>query len=143
MQVRRQLEAERGGAAGSQEIAGRMQLPGRKVRIIKRAVRAFSAPTQSASDEAGGSLSDTLPDKRVETPEVGIFSRSESETIQKMLDALDERESTILRLRYGLTDEEPMTLKNIGERIGLTRDRVRPLEGAAVRQLERTLPGPL
>lgn len=138
-QVCRQLEEELGRAAGIQEIAERMQLPERKVRIIKRAVRAFSAPTQSASDDAGGSLSDTLPDNRVATPEAAIFSRAESETIQKMLDALDERESTILRLRYGLTDEEPMTLKNIGKRIGLTRERVRQLEGEALRKLERIL----
>ncbi len=138
-QVHRELQEELGRAPSLQEISERMQLPERKVRIIKRAVRAFSAPTQSSSADGGSTLSDMLPDDRSPTPEEVIFSQAESETIQRLLDALDERESTILRLRYGLTDEEPMTLKEIGARIGLTRERVRQLEGEALRKLERIL----
>ena len=137
-QVHRELLEELGRAPGIQEIAERMQLPERKVRIIKRAVRAFSAPTQSSASE-GGTLSDMLPDEKAATPEEAIFNQAESEMIQKLLDALDEREANILRLRYGLTDEEPMTLKEIGARIGLTRERVRQLEGEALRKLERIL----
>lgn len=138
-QVHRALQEELGRAPAIQEIAERMQLPERKVRIIKRAVRAFSAPTQSSQSEGGGTLSDMLPDEKVPTPEEAIFSQAESEMIQKLLDALDDREATILRLRYGLTDEEPLTLKEIGARIGLTRERVRQLEGEALRKLEKIL----
>ncbi len=138
-QVHRELYEELGRAPSLQEVSERMQLPERKVRIIKRAVRAFSAPTQSSSSDGGSTLSDMLPDDRSPSPEAAIFSQAESETIQRLLDALDERESTILRLRYGLTDEEPMTLKEIGARIGLTRERVRQLEGEALRKLERIL----
>ncbi len=138
-QVHGKLQEELGRTPGLQEIAERMQLPERKVRIIKRAVRAFSAPTQSASAEGGLSLSDMLPDERSPSPSEAVFNQAESEMIQKLLDALDERESTILKLRYGLTDEEPMTLKEIGARIGLTRERVRQLEGEALRKLEKIL----
>ena len=138
-EVHGKLRQELGRAPGVQEIAKRMDIPERKVNIIKRAVRAFSAPTQSASDEGGLGLSEMLADHKAPTPEEAVFNQAESEMIQKLLDALDDREATILRLRYGLTEEEPMTLKDIGARIGLTRERVRQLEGEALAKLEKTL----
>ncbi len=138
-QVHSKLLDELGRAPSIPEIAERMELPERKVRIIKRAVKAFSAPTQSSTVENGVSLSDMLPDDRAPTPEQAVFSAAETEMIAKLLDALDEREATILRLRYGLTDEEPLTLKEIGARIGLTRERVRQLESEALKKLEKIL----
>jgi len=138
-EVHSKLHEELGRAPGIQEIAKRMKLPERKVKIIKRAVRAFNAPTQSASDDSGLALSEVLADNKGPTPEEAVFNQAESEMIQKLLDALDERESTILRLRYGLTEEEPMTFKEIGARVGLTRERVRQLESEALSKLEKTL----
>lgn len=138
-QVHTKLSEELGRSPSVQEIAQRMDVPERKVRIIKRAVKAFNAPTQSATNDGGVMLSDMLPDHKSPAPEDAIFSQAESEMIQRLLDALDEREATILRLRYGLTEEEPLTLKDIGARIGLTRERVRQLEGLALRKLEKVL----
>jgi RNA polymerase primary sigma factor len=111
----------------------RIQLPERKVRIIKRAVRAFSAPTQSATNDAGLLFSDLLPDQKSLAPDEAVFNEAESQMLGRLVDALDPREATILRLRYGLDEEEPMTLKDIGARIGLTRG-VRQLEAEALRK---------
>jgi RNA polymerase primary sigma factor len=52
---------------------------------------------------------------------------------------MDEREATVLRLRFGLDDEEPMTLKKIGERLGLTRERIRQIEKDALSKLREQL----
>jgi len=138
-QVHTQLSEELGRAPSLQEIAERMSLPERKVRIIKRAVRAFSAPTQSEGTDSGLLLSDVLADEKTLPPDQTVFNEAESQMIQKVLAELDDREGTILRLRYGLDETEPMTLKAIGAKIGLTRERVRQIENEALRKLQKVL----
>lgn len=138
-QVHGQLQEVLGRSPSTAEIAERMQMPEEKVRMIKRAVRAFNAPTQTGGGESGLGLSEILEDEKAPTPEQAVFSAAETELIQKLVGQLDDREATILKLRYGLDDEEPMTLKNIGARIGLTRERVRQIEIEALKKLEGAL----
>ena len=69
---------------------------------------------------------------------VGV-SESESELIQGLLGEIDEREASILRMRFGLDDGEAMTLKEIGATIGLTRERVRQIETEALRKLNELI----
>lgn len=138
-QTHSELSEELGRSPTIQEVAERMKLPERKVRIIKRAVRAFSAPSQSSTVEGGMMLAEMLPDEKALTPDEAMFNEDESELISRLIDQLDDREATILRLRYGLDDNEPMTLKDIGARIGITRERVRQLEAEALGKLNKAL----
>lgn len=138
-QAHSKLQDELGRAPSIEEIAERMCLPERKVRIIKRAVRAFAAPTQSSPEGTGQALSEILEDEKSLPPDAAVLNASEAELIQRLVDELDDREATILKLRYGLGKDEPMTLKNIGAKIGLTRERVRQIEGEALRKLETAL----
>ncbi len=129
------LEEELGRAPSIEEMAEHMKMPLRKVRIIRRAVKAFSSPTQSGSSDTDFTLGEMLADEKTPAPEEALFSEAETDTIQKLLDGIDEREAKILRLRFGLNDREPMTLKEIGEEIGLTRERVRQIEHEALAKL--------
>ena len=68
-----------------------------------------------------------------------VFNADELETIRKLLDEIDPREADVLRLRYGIDEDEPLTLKEIGKRVGLTRERVRQIEKETLAKLQATL----
>jgi RNA polymerase primary sigma factor len=85
------------------------------------------------------SVSDILPDTRHCTPDEQVSRDDEVSTVFKLLDAIDDREATVLRLRFGLDGQPPLTLKEIGAEIGLTRERVRQIECEALKKLGQRL----
>ena len=119
-----------------EETARVLGLPKRKLPIIKKAIQIYnSAPTTDQSD-AGWSLGEMVMDeKRMRTPEDELLESDVLNRIREMIHDLDDRESTVLRLRFGLQDSEPHTLKEIGEKLGLTRERVRQIETEALKKL--------
>jgi RNA polymerase primary sigma factor len=136
-QTSAKLADELGREPEPEEIAARMQLPARKLRILKRAVRALNAPVQSTNDDAGVTLSELLEDSRTPRPEAAFFDNQELDILHRLLDRISDREARVLRLRFGLDNQEPMTLRDIGEQIGLTRERVRQIEREALNKLHR------
>lgn len=140
-QASRGLEEELGRQPSVQELAERLQLPMKKVRIIRNAVRAVQSRGRGPTDEDGQSLalSSLLADTRGVQPDQEALLDDELRTIQQLLEAIDEREADVLRLRFGLDGRAPLTLKQIGAEIGLTRERVRQIEIHALEKLNRRL----
>jgi RNA polymerase primary sigma factor len=87
------------------------------------------------------SLGEIVPDDRFRGPEDELINSDNLIQVFRLLDEMDTREATILRMRFGLDDSEPRTLKEIGESMGLTRERVRQIESEALRKLYRSLSG--
>ena len=133
----RDLEEELGRQPNTKELAKRLDLPEKKVRIIKKAVRASQRPSQEGGggDNDAPSLGEFVADDRMIPPDEAVLLTDNLETISVLLDAIDDREATILRLRYGLEGDAPLTLKELGTVVGLTRDRVRQIEIEALRKL--------
>ena len=135
------LEEELGRSPTTQELAKALKLSPKKVRIIRKAVRAFRRPPQTDSHgrDDGLLLSQTLQDPSTPSPDEQVLEADDLNTIRTLLQCIDEREATILRLRYGLDGSEPLTLKQIGQQIGLTRERVRQIEIEVLKKLNDRL----
>ncbi len=138
-EAREQFVEAEGRSPTAAELADKLQMSETKISHIRDAVKAVSAPAHDSDGLDGQSLTEGIADTRTPRPEESLMNESETTRIIDLLDDLDERESTILRLRYGLDDREPMTLKEIGAEIKLTRERVRQIEGEALRKIKEHL----
>jgi RNA polymerase primary sigma factor len=133
------LQEELGRTPTEDEVAHSMQLPKKKLAIIKKAISLYNAGPQSDSGDTGWTLDEMLMDSTTETPDAKLGMADDLRHVLALLDKMDTREATVLRMRFGLDDQEPLTLKEIGERLGLTRERVRQIEVEALAKLREQL----
>jgi RNA polymerase primary sigma factor len=133
-----QLREELGRAPTQEEIAARLNLPRKKLQIIKKAIRVYNAIPQGDQPEGGWSVDESLVDGG-KGPGAAMIEADDLKHVLRLLDQLEVRESQVLRLRFGLSGEPPKTLKEIGQRLGLTRERVRQIEGEALGKLSELM----
>jgi len=129
------LQDKLGRTPTNEEIATNLNLPKKKLTIIKKAIRIYNASPQNHPTEGGRSIDETLMDDNASTPETDIVRADDLHQVMDLLGKMDKREAAVLRLRFGLNGEEPKTLKEIGECLGLTRERVRQIESEALGKL--------
>ena len=137
----RRLEAESGVQPSIQDLAKAMDLPVKKIRVIRRAVKAFHTPPQehAGRDNSLLSMSETIADSRTGAPDESMLHDDELRTLNRLLETIDQREAQILRYRFGLEGREPLTLKQISDEIGISRERVRQIVDEALTKLNARL----
>ncbi|HUW55722.1 MAG TPA: RNA polymerase sigma factor RpoD/SigA [Planctomycetota bacterium] len=136
--VEAEMKTRLGRSPTITEIALEMDLPREKIAMMRRAA-GTAAQSASQGPESSPGLSEMLADEKTPMPDEALFGEQEKETIHKLLDSIDVREAKVLRMRYGLGGEEPKTLKEIGEILGLTRERVRQIENEALKKLNQDM----
>ena len=133
------LQDEFGRPPTHEEIARSMNLPKKKLAIIKKAIRVYNSAPQTEQTETGWSLDEMVMDSNAKSPDLELVESDDLKHVIELLDKMDKREATVLRMRFGLDQEEPKTLKEIGESLGLTRERVRQIESEALSKLSESM----
>ncbi len=123
-----------------EEVGKALRLSKKKVGIVAKAIQVNNlTPHSEHPDDDGFALDDVLTDERSKAPDALLIESDDLERILTELDELDEREATVIRMRFGLEPYTPMTLREVGEQLNLTRERVRQLESLALAKLIATL----
>ena len=132
----RELDQELERVPTVEEIAARIEVPVDEVLSTMRIPNTHVSLDDTLSDDAEDhSYMEYLEDENAVQPDVYAYVSALSEDLDKALATLTERERTIMTLYYGLGGAEPMTLEDIGKRIGLTRERIRQIKEQAIERL--------
>lgn len=135
----RRLESTMGRTPTMTELATEMDLPLKKIRIIRRAVKAYQSPTRAGDGPNLSKFADIITDTRVGLPSERMFKEEETNTLKRLMDCITDREAKILRMRFGMDGYEPLTLNQIADELDISRERVRQIADEALTKLNARL----
>ncbi|MBI2931171.1 MAG: sigma-70 family RNA polymerase sigma factor [Planctomycetes bacterium] len=137
--VMSELSQKLGRKPDIEDIAQAMDLGPEGIEILKRAMNASDNLGRPVSLDVMWPTSEVADVKDSSSPDKQVFTQMDAERIDSLLKSINEREASVLRLRYGLYDGQPMTLGDIGKKLKITRERVRQIEKIALRKLYKRL----
>ena len=135
--VERQLVQRLGREPEPAEVAAELGCSVREVRDILRFGQMPISLEKPVGDEDDSELGDFVADQAGDEPYEAATEHLQREDIQKVLNALPERERQVIELRYGLRGHEPLTLEEVGRAFGVTRERVRQIENNTLKKLKQ------
>jgi len=130
-----ELEQESGRSPTVEEIADEMEIDVRRVQWMMRVARQPLSLETPVGEEQDSELGHFIEDEEAPAPAEETDHSLLRETLEELIDTLDPREARILRLRFGFQDGSAYTLEEVGEKFGLTRERVRQIEQRALQRL--------
>jgi RNA polymerase primary sigma factor len=137
--ARRQLVQTHNREPTPEEIAELVEMPTKKVtEILKLGQEPVSLEAPVGSEEGDAALGDFIADAATDRPLEIVANRIRDADLQDVLEALPWRERRVIELRYGLGAEGPMTLEDIGQEVGVTRERVRQIESKTLSMLKQS-----
>lgn len=117
------------------EIAAHLGIEVDKVQAVTDIAQATTSLDTPVDDEGETSVGDLIADHSIEGPGANLIREANSQIIAAVFDTLAPREAEILRKRFGINAAKAMTLEEVGQHYGLTRERIRQIENKAIRKL--------
>lgn len=137
MRTQRKLMQELGREPTPEEIASAMEgMDADKVREIMKISQKTTSLETPIGDDEDSYLGDFIADETQASPYDATSKRLLKENIDEVLAALSDREAKVLAMRFGLNAARPMTLEEVGQKFGVTRERIRQIEAKALRKLK-------
>lgn len=133
--VNKLLEDKLGREPTPSEIAQELDVETSEINTLRNMSYEYVSLDASMGDKDESSFFVMVEDKTAESPMKKVEEESLKDAIQKVISTLSENEQEILKLRFGLGEEEPMSLQQIGKKFGLSKERIRQIEKKALRRL--------
>ena len=130
------LTQDLGRAPTDAELAEALELPREKIEDMKKVSQFPLSLETPTSEEDDSVLGDFIEDEEAEAPAEAANEVLMSQGLMEALEGLPPRESVVLQLRYGLVDGKAYTLQEVGQKLGVTRERARQIEAQGIRRLQ-------
>ena len=133
------LTEKLGREPSEDELAEEMKIPVSKISHLIAVSKKPASLESPISEDEGSNLGDIIADEKASSPLESLQSKSLLGDIDHVISTLDPREADIIRLRFGLEGRDPLTLEEVGVKIGITRERVRQLQEQAIRHARKKM----
>jgi RNA polymerase primary sigma factor len=133
------LEEELGREPTAEEIGIELDIPAKQVRLLQEAAIRPASLDAPLGDDETNRIADVIADERASTPYEDLEDKTNVDMIHEVIAILDPREMTILQYRFGLDGGGEKTLEEVGEKFGVTRERIRQIQNVALRKLRKKI----
>jgi RNA polymerase primary sigma factor len=133
------LEEELGREPTPEEIGDELDIPAKQVRQLQTAAIRPASLDAPLGDDESNRVADVIADERATNPYEELEEKTNADMVREVINILDPREMTILRYRFGLDGGGEKTLEEVGEKFGVTRERIRQIQNVALRKLRRKI----
>ncbi len=134
--VQRQLLQDLGREPTTEEVARELEVTPERVREIQKVAQEPVSLETPVGEDEDSELGDLIEDSAIQSPADAVALTLRSEELEGILSQLTHRERKVLELRFGLRGEEPRTLEEVGQRFGVTRERIRQIEAKTLTKLQ-------
>jgi RNA polymerase primary sigma factor len=129
------LQDRLGRRPTEEEVANTMKASPKRVEHLKSAMAVWSTQGPAEGDSDFALLDELVVDPRSSNPETELIQNDKLEKLHSLLDSMEYRDRSILQRRFGIGCTQPKTLKEIGDELGISRERVRQLADQAINRL--------
>ena len=136
IRISREIFQELGAEPTPEQIAARLHLSVDKVKNIQKITREPISLETPVGEDEDSNLGDFIEDKSHASPLQEAINEDLCNKVQKLLNSLNDKEAMVLRRRFGIGDDSPLTLEEIGQEFDVTRERIRQIEVKALKKLK-------